>query len=274
MALTGKWKAEWLSKKKIFEAETGKKKPSTKYLGYFRQGSGVSKAFAAMDATYSKIKANAPGAKRIKAQDTFEMAIKAAEKTGAAYIKLLDKELAKEGNDAENKPLKKTIAPLLDILKSDIDLCLTSARAQLEINRGASDADGKMNMAKATDIRQFYTRLPTNLKEAAMWIKVQDRNPDVKAFNAGVKTAARGITQNLKNIELRLKKGTPQQKEADALVKTLLPFANGGRQLKNDEKPSGVTMELAALKGSIANIAKWHKNMDVILKDGAIDDII
>ncbi|MEM6932939.1 MAG: hypothetical protein AAF526_05055 [Pseudomonadota bacterium] len=270
--ITGKWKAEWERKKKFFEAETGKKKPSTKFLGFFRKGSGVTKAFAIMDAAYANMMKKQMSPDRVKAQNMFEKAIAQAKKTGAAYAKLLDQELAKEGNDNKKVPLKKSIAPLLKILKDDIDLCITSAEGQLEASRGLNGEGGRADPSKVMEMKQFTARLPTSLKAAAMWAKVQDQNPNVAAFNEGIQKATRDISQNLNNICQRLRRGSPEARKAQKLLDLLLPWANGGKRLNADRDTfAEVVRELTTLKKIVAAISTWNKGMKV---EKIVDDLI
>ncbi|MBP1852459.1 hypothetical protein [Rhizobium halophytocola] len=252
MAMIGQWKAEWESKKTYFEQQSGKKKPSEKYYGVFRKGSGVSTAFDKMDKAYAKI-SSAQGAKRLQAIKEFEAAINAATKSGADYVKLLKAEAAKETT-------KKELVSLLDILAKDIEACITTAEGQLEANKDLAGDDGIVTMAKGmkqiSDPKQYKAYMPGAAKKALMWVAIQERKPDVTEFNKGIETAARDITQNLANLQKCFPDRSPQWKAVRIALEPLLPWANLGKRLPADAGGDNVINALADLKKLVVQASK------------------
>lgn len=251
MAIIGRWKAEWESKKKYFETESGKKKPSEKYLGFFRKGSGVSTAFGAMDKAYAKLSA-AQGENRKKELKAFEAAIEAAKKTGNDYTKTLEASIASEAT-------KKQLLPLLKILIKDIDNCIVSAEAQLTINKEITRDDGSIDAMAVTKEKPLKALAFTAVKKALMWIALQERKPNAAEFNKGVQTATRDITQNLGNLIKLYPKGSKEYKELSRPLVPLLVWANKGKKLPADTSFDKVIVELSHLKNLIKTVAPLVK---------------
>ncbi|MTH99547.1 hypothetical protein [Roseibium sp. RKSG952] len=246
--MIGRWKAEWESKKKLFEAESGKKKPSEKYLGYFRKSSGVSSAFGTLDKAYEKVRSAKPD-KRIAALNTFEAALKAAERTCMDYMKILQKEAAKESS-------KRDLIHLLKVLQKDMDACLETARAQLVSGKEITRNDGSVDPTKIMQEKSLRAMLKGAIKKAALWIQVVERDVDPAEFNKGIQKVTRDITQNLGNLIKTQQKGSREEKAMAALLKELLPWANGGKKLGANADFEDVIPELFKLKKMLAALAK------------------
>ena len=278
--ITGKWKAEWERKKAYFETQTGKKAPSKGFMAKISTGKSVSSAFDSMDKAYANMIKVQSGPKRVKGQDAFGRSITAAKKAAASYIKVLDTAMGREVTDDTQVPISKPVKPLLKILKADIDLCITSAEGQLEAARALNDAQGRPDPRKYNDMKQFTSRLPGTLKQGLMWCKMQEQNPDVRAFNEGVNKATRDVTQNLNNIYLLMDPRSREARKAKAFLDLLDPWADKGKKLKvpdgklpepGDDTFAEVIKTLKDLKKTFAAIATWQNGMKV---EDVIDQLI
>jgi hypothetical protein len=98
--------SEWTQIKKNFEGNTGKKKPSEKFLGVFRKSSGMESACKSLDSAIAA--ADAAGG---------EKAVKELESAQDSYIKTLAKS-AKDGDLDYNTEIKVMVGELNLLLKN------------------------------------------------------------------------------------------------------------------------------------------------------------
>jgi hypothetical protein len=94
-------KDTWNKAKKAFEAKTGKKKPSKKFLGAFRKSSGLESAIDDVDQLSLKVWDAATQKDFDKAKANFDKGIKKLKAATADYVKVL--ETSAEGDYAEFK---------------------------------------------------------------------------------------------------------------------------------------------------------------------------
>lgn len=250
MTIAGKWKKEWEAKKKYFEKESGKKKPSEKYFGFFSKGSGLTKAFEKMDAEYNKLSKMDLRLATRSAFDEFDKAIKTAERAGDSYTAVLKKAIAKESS-------KKELLPLLQILIDDIDMCITSAEAELaaaweEAHKGSDDR--KAEIAKRKPLK---ARVLSAVKEGAMWIAIQQRKPDATEFKKGINTVAGNVAKYLKELSDCYEPGYDTKIKGPlemltAWAKIRMPATIGDEELVD---------ELGELKKVLASVVRVVKNL-------------
>ena len=113
-----------------------------------------------------------------------------------------------------------------------------------------------------------------------MWCKMQEQNPDVRAFNEGVNKATRDVSQNLNNIYLLMDPRSREARKAKAFLDLLDPWADKGQQLKvpsgrlpepGDDTFAEVLSTLKDLKKTFAAIATWQNGMKV---EDMIDQLV
>ncbi len=270
--ITGKWQNEWETKRAFFEAQTGKKAPSKGFMANLSRGLSVTSAFGKMDKAYAVMGKNQPARKRMQSQDAFEKTIEAAKKAADSYVKVLDKAIEKEVTDAGQVPIKKTVKPLLKILKDDIDLCITSAEGMLEASRGLNDDHGGVDPRKFKDLKQFTSRLPGSIKQGLMWIKVLEQKPEVDDFNEGIVKATRDVAQNLNNIRLLLDPRSHEARTAKQFLDILEPWHNQGKKLDAKKDTfAEVLKESRIIKRVFTAVFKWQKGMKA---ESMIDDLV
>ncbi|MEJ8476708.1 hypothetical protein [Roseibium algae] len=259
----GKWAQEWKKSKKYFETESGKKKPTEKFLGFFRKSSGVSSAFEALDKSYGKLgKATFKAPERAAAIKNFEAQIKATKKVTDDYIDKLIKTAAADKKAAKTTDAKKKandLQALYAILSSTFDICLVSAEGALAGLIDLWENEDKSILQRSMTVKQLRAKLHAPIKLAAQWIAKQERKPDVAEFNKGILKATRDITVNLENLKRFYPTNSAEYKAISKISKPLDDWAHADKRLKG-ATGHDVLVETLRLKRQIAAIAKWFND--------------
>ncbi|TWU23452.1 hypothetical protein Pla52o_29880 [Novipirellula galeiformis] len=247
---------QWKACKKDFETLTGKKKPAEKTLGIFRKSSSLEDALKKVDKAYADLGVkNGKGTLEAKDIATYDKVVLAFKKDGEKYIKLLEATLAKEA-DADSAYGKAVV-----MLKKRIKAMTVTMNTM-----GVTYANQLTAMtAKEKAVAVVIPGTQSGLKKMSAFLaKVEAQKTvetKVAVFNSGIVTAARDITQNIKNAMSFQKKGmvTWKGKDLDGVVKIMTAWANDGRALPKNADAAGVKKEMSALVQVVKAVKEWVK---------------
>lgn len=176
---------DWKTAKKRFEAATGKKKPSAKFLGVFNKSSGIESAVTAIDKAMDKKDAAA-----------LQKACAAFEKTVSEYCKLLAAAAKDESADYKTE---------LAILKKTLDQI--GERAAAEDLQVATDDTGVLKKLESTaplyatlmkDVKNLLEAMQQSYDQGAAGIESLNNNVGGKA--ADIKTVAGETARKIKVV--------------------------------------------------------------------------
>lgn len=247
---------KWKKAKKEFEQLTGKKKPAEKTLGAFRKSSGLEDALKKVDKQHTAMSAkNSKGEMTAKELDAYNKAVAEFKKESDNYIKLLEATLAKE-KDADSA-YGKALVMLKKQLKAQY------AGMQSQSNSYATFLKDMTSQQRI--VAMIVPGATSGLKKMAAFVaKVEAQktlDTKVQAFNSGIQTATRDITQNINNAVKMQKKGdvTWGGRDPSNLAKILTAWANDGRRLPETADEAAVKREISALTQVVKGVKEWVK---------------
>jgi hypothetical protein len=249
----GAWLDEWRNAKTDFEDKTGRKKPAKKILLVFRKSSGIEKSLGKVDDTYNEI---TPGQITFDDVQQFEKAIKAFEKTKNKYIKRLDKAFAQEENpdSAYGKGLK--------ILKTELKAIQASAEGKLELYKKASET-GRVTAESfdAAMVKFLFSTIKNGQLFCKKTLAERTVEDQLAFFNSGVNKATRDVTQNLKNLALKMEDSDRRKKTGLKISAVLEKWGNQGRKLPDDANAQKIKKEVGKVYKALKDAKKWGKSL-------------
>jgi hypothetical protein len=97
------------------------------------------------------------------------------------------------------------------------------------------------------------------LGKADTFIALIKRDPQPAAFNNGIQTASRDITQNIANIDKMNAMGANTGKVTPtALLNEILPWAQGGAKLPATANTAAVLSALDKYEKAVTGIKRWN----------------
>jgi len=240
-----RWREEWEQKKSYFEKESGRKKPSKTFLGFFKIGSGVTKAFGRMD--LASVNAN----KSIKHLAIFQKTIVSAKKTGENYIKVLEKAVKKETKD--------DVKELLEILEDDINACIADATSQYRNRvREFKDAQSSLsNIEVKKKARVDYAKADAIIKKARLFIRMQTLSYNRNDFYNTGKNIAEAVwnySQSHQSI-ISFDDGREDLKKLTNNFFHFTKYLGGG-------SPSGKEVTQEEINQNIDKIGEWQADIN------------
>ncbi len=261
MASPGQWKAEWENAKKEFKVAAKKRPPGDKFMTRYSKSTSVTKAFGELDKAFAPLYGAAPD-KRQAVLKNFKAKLKAAEKVGDKYIDHLVAVIGEEKRAARSSAEKKKAADLdfhLEIFSSMIDICLASATSVVEKTEDLWAKEHRGMAAIVSSKKQYLANIPTTIKKAARWLTIQQRDPDVKGFNAGITTATRDVYAQVGNLQKLYDRNSQEWKQIYRLIMPIDAWANRDKKLPDGTSPDRVAEELAQVRRNLALIAQWYE---------------
>lgn len=245
---------DWQKAKKKFEADTGKKKPSKKFLGVFRLSAGLDNAAKSCDkaAVYDRKVGVTKGnsAAMSKAAKDFK-------KHADNYLGVVDKAIGEE-----DKELQPHYHRSLKLLRTSLEAI--SAAVQLQVD--AFDARVKNLSTLEYAAKIFNSGLKRAMASALKAIQEVKKDPTASTYNDQFPKAARDITQQIGNLnKLRTKFPTdtfPQYNlpagDPTPLFNALVPWADHGRvKVANDATEQVVLREIKDFSTQVKAVARF-----------------
>jgi hypothetical protein len=245
------WTDDWKKVKARFEQDSGKKKPSTKFLGIFRLGTGIENALKQCDELNGQLTvviAKREFAEATKLLKKFDLAITAFETAQSNYQKQLAG--AMEKSDEGVKPFLDVLSKELKALSSKITVKYKSSALVIEQGDksiGAADYTAKM----------LTTSLESGIKKAEAFAALVKSKPLEQTFNAGIQQAARDITQQIGNVQKARDAGFAFDGDPTNLFKVMTPWAQGQRKVPGDAPKEVVLRELGAFTQCVTGVKTW-----------------
>ena len=237
-----KWGEQWQAAKKTFEASTGQKKPSQKFILGVRKGTGIEDALKKCDSAFAAVEA----VKSKSNLDTFAKAIAEYKSKATAYGKVL--------TDSMEAPEKAKIKPEIDVLMKHLTAIGATMDAQ---HKGATVAAAGAG-AKEFTAKTLVTNLAGGIQRAMLFSAKVKAAGTPASFNEGIVKASRDITQYIGNVEkLRAEHYTFPHGDPTNLFKVMAPWAQGNRMLKPDAPKDLVIREIGAFNQAVAGVKKW-----------------
>jgi hypothetical protein len=247
---SGKWGPAWSDLKKDFEKNTGKKKPSEKVGLFFRKSTGIESALKDCDAYFKAFGETTDSKKKLDAASKLRAALAKTKTATDAYLKTLSTTIKGE-KDADSDYTKG-----LQVLDAGIEALVSSIANQAD----KLDAVNKSLSVKELMAATMRQSVDAAVKRAVLFAKKVQATPTPAVFNAGIKDAARDITQNLGNVnKLRSLGYDFPAGDPTNLFTVLTPWANNKRDQSPDADAKTVLRELGAFVQVVNGVALWLK---------------
>jgi hypothetical protein len=245
------WADDWKKVKTRFEQETGKKKPSNKFLGIFRLGTGIENALKQCDEMDGKL--GAAIAKRQFAEapkllENFDLAITAFDTAQSGYQKQLAGAMEKSDE---------VLKPFLDVLSKELKALLSKITVAYKARALVIEQAGKDLSALDYAFKMLTTSLESGIKKAEAFAAVVRSKPLVETFNTGIVQAARDITQQIGNVQKAKTAGYQFEGDPTNLFKVMTPWAQGQRKVPGNATKEMVIRELGAFTQCVTGVKTW-----------------
>ncbi len=236
---------QWKAAKQLFKTTAKAKKPSPTVGMFASKTLGIEKALIKLETLQAKGLAANP-----KALIAWKSAASDFRIVKTNYLVVLDGAIGKEPAGADRDVYRKGIA----VLKTQLNAIDGKIKA---FTVGAeSEAAGHGMQA-----RMAYTMMEEVEKgcnNALAFVALVRLNPTPQAFNAGIATAARDITQFIGNIDkLRAANFVFAKAQPTNLFNVLKAWGNDGRVVSDNAIPEKVLSELKLFEKAVLGVKAW-----------------
>ena len=245
---------EWESAKEAFETNTKKKKPTDKFLGFFRLGNNLSATLKKMDAAYDKAVKEVDDKAALKQWQGYRQMVEDFAKERAKYKVTLKK--ASDGEqeatqlDKEITVLSKTLSMIESGARINAITKVQLAEKALSTAPKPQGKEAKERELMIDTAKKTAPSLAASIKFAAMFAAKVKASPTPAVFNREIQDAARKLNQNIANIP-KIFKTTGDSlgvdvKRAEAIGKVLDAWGSGKRKVPDNADEKMVLRELGA----------------------------
>ena len=239
-ALVDRWKAA----KQLFKTTARVKKPSPTVGVFASKTLGIEKALAKVEA------AEAKGLSVPKNLAAFKAAAQEFRVAKTSYIVVLDATVGKEPAGADRDLYRKGVA----VLRTE----LNALDSTLKMQTTKADSIAAGNNLQTVMAASLMHDVAKGCDDALAFIARLRANPTAAAFNAGIQTAARDITQYAGNINRLTQAGFVFTKaQPTALLNVLKAWANDGRQVPANATAAQVLKELKVFEQTVQKVKAW-----------------
>jgi hypothetical protein len=244
---------QWQDAKKKFETDTGKKKPSAKFLGIFRSAGldTAAKAFDNIEAKYKPSEGRDP-----KNADSLKKAANTFKKDADKYLVTLDHAI-----DEEDKTAQPEYRRSLKVLSAS----LKALAEKMQANAEAADSQAKKLGVFEFAAKGWNKTTKSVVANALKFVQEVKQNPTPDVFNYLIQKTARDITQQLGNLaklrqqfppELFPQYGLPEA-DAKPFFDALTPWADKGRKVAENASAQVVLDELKAFSSKVKVVVQF-----------------
>jgi len=234
----------WRSAKQLFKTTARVKKPSPTVGTFASKTLGIEKALIKVEA------AEAKGLSVAKNLAAFKAAAQEFRVAKTSYIVVLDATVGKEPAGADRDLYRKGVA----VLRTE----LNALDSTLKMQTVKADSIAAGNTLQRVMADSLMHDVAKGCDDAMAFIARIRANPTAAAFNQGIETAARDITQYAGNINRLTQAGFVFTKaQPTALLGVLKAWANDGREVAANATPAQVLQELKAFETAVKGVKAW-----------------
>jgi len=234
----------WRAAKQLFKATARVKKPSPTVGTFASKTLGIEKALTKVEA------AEAKGVTIPKNLAAFKAAAQEFRVAKTSYIVVLDATVGKEPAGADRDLYRKGVAVLRTELNA-LDSTLKTQTVKAESVAAGNNLQTVMAASLMHDVAK-------GCDDALAFIARIRANPTAAAFNQGIETAARDITQYAGNINKLTQAGFVFTKaQPTQLLGVLKAWSNDSREVPANAAPAAVLKELKLFETAVKGIKTW-----------------
>jgi hypothetical protein len=234
----------WRAAKQLFKTTAKVKKPSPTVGAFASKTLGIEKALTKVEA------AEAKGVTVPKNLVAFKAAIKEFQVAKTNYIVVLDATVGKEPAGADRDLYRKGVA----VLRTELNALDSTLKMQV-VKADSIAAGNTLQRVMADSLMHDVAK---GCDDALAFIARIRTNPTAAAFNQGIETAARDITQYAGNINRLTTAGFVFAKaEPTNLLAVLKAWSNDHREVPPNATAAQVLKELKAFEMAVKGIKTW-----------------
>jgi hypothetical protein len=234
----GQYQKYWSDAKKEFTRATKVSKPGETFL-FWKKGTGVETSLKKVD------KATAKSWQTQKGFDAYRQALTEFTTVYLAYRAVLDQAVidAKRGVNLPKKVPQAAYQTAMETLNSKL--------------RDLENAGSERQSSSLTAVN-ITKNIPATIGRAKTFIAKVRHDPRPATFNAGIRKAARDITQQIGNFDKLKGQGIDLGVKSPTRLFTILAaWGDKGRKVDDNADQAAVLRETGALEQAVLGVEKW-----------------